>query len=96
MLQAFSQHYHHHRQAVRSLAALDALIALACVAKAHGYIRPKLLVGEKGVLRIVQGRHPIVSQLKHGDEQYVANDTDLKVCRDRVTACCTYLLHLRP
>ncbi|KAK4302835.1 hypothetical protein Pmani_025093 [Petrolisthes manimaculis] len=84
VLQAFSEHYHRHRQAVRSLAALDALIALACVAKAHGYCRPRMLVGEKGVLRIVQGRHPIVSQLKHGDEQYVANNTDLKVDGKRV------------
>ena len=82
VLDSFAGHYQRHRQAVRSLAALDVIGALAFVAKAHGFCRPKIHAnfdGEGGSLRIVGGRHPVISQLKYGDEQYVANDTDLKV-----------------
>lgn len=80
-MDSFSSHYQLHRQAVRSLATLDALTSLANVAKAQGYCRPKLYAREsgKGMLKITEGRHPIVSQLKLGDDQYVANDTNLKV-----------------
>nr|XP_045583602.1 DNA mismatch repair protein Msh3-like [Procambarus clarkii]XP_045583603.1 DNA mismatch repair protein Msh3-like [Procambarus clarkii]XP_045583604.1 DNA mismatch repair protein Msh3-like [Procambarus clarkii]XP_045583605.1 DNA mismatch repair protein Msh3-like [Procambarus clarkii]XP_045583606.1 DNA mismatch repair protein Msh3-like [Procambarus clarkii] len=86
VLDSFSSHYQLHRQAVRSLATLDALTSLANVAKAQGYCRPKLYAREsgKGMLKITEGRHPIVSQLKLGDDQYVANDTNLKVDGQRV------------
>lgn len=81
MLESFSGHYHSHRHAVRSLAVLDAVVALARVAKSQGYCRPKLSArGSGGArLKIVQGRHPVVSQLKMGDNQYVANDTSMEV-----------------
>ena len=81
VLESFSGHYHRHRQAVRSLAALDAVSALAGVAKSQGYCRPKLSARGNGgaKLKIVQGRHPVVSQIKMGDQQYVANDTNLEV-----------------
>lgn len=82
VLESFSGHYHCHRHAVRSLAVLDALVALARVAKSQGYCRPVLSArGSGGArLKIVQGRHPVVSQLKMGDKQYVANDTNMEVC----------------
>lgn len=80
VLDSFSNHYQRHRQAVRCLAELDALCSLASVAKSQGYCRPVIHDNEeKGFLKITGGRHPIVSQLKHGDEQYVANDTNLQV-----------------
>lgn len=81
VLESFSGHYHRHRQAVRSLAVLDAVVALAGVAKSQGYCRPKLSAkGSSGAkLKIVQGRHPVVSQIKMGDQQYVANDTSMEV-----------------
>lgn len=86
VLESFSSHYHRHRQAVRSLATLDALVSLAAVAKAQGYCRPTL--SEKGsggaMLKIVQGRHPVVCQIQTGDEQYVANDTNMEVDGERV------------
>ncbi|XP_063604742.1 DNA mismatch repair protein Msh3-like [Penaeus indicus] len=85
VLDSFSNHYQRHRQAVRCLAELDALCSLASVAKAQGYCRPVLHDNEeKGFLKITGGRHPIVSQLKHGDEQYVANDTNLQTDSERV------------
>lgn len=80
MLESFSGHYHCHRHAVRSLAVLDALVALASVAKSQGYCRPKLSAkGTGGArLKIEQGWHPVVSQMKMGDKQYVANDTNME------------------
>lgn len=86
VLESFSNHYQQHRQAVRCLASLDALISLANVAKAQGYCRPQIFESKsgKGMLKILQGRHPIVSQLKLADEQYVANDTHLEVDGQRV------------
>lgn len=81
VLESFSSHYHRHRQAVRSLATLDALVALSSVAKSQGYCRPSLSAkGNGGArLKIVQGRHPVVSQIQSGDDQYVANDTNMEV-----------------
>ncbi|KAK8376623.1 hypothetical protein O3P69_009914 [Scylla paramamosain] len=86
VLESFSGHYHRHRQAVRSLAVLDAVAALAGVAKSQGYCRPKLSAKGNGgaKLKIVQGRHPVVSQIKMGDQQYVANDTNMEVDGERV------------
>ncbi|MPC38710.1 DNA mismatch repair protein Msh3 [Portunus trituberculatus] len=86
VLESFSGHYHRHRQAVRSLAVLDAVSALAGVAKSQGYCRPKLSAKGSGgaKLKIVQGRHPVVSQIKMGDQQYVANDTNMEVDGERV------------
>ena len=73
-------------------------MALAGVAKSQGYCCPKLSGRGSGgaKLNIVQGRHPVVSQMKMGDQQYVANDTSMEVrgsvmfylafiyCRERV------------
>lgn len=86
VLELFSSQYQRHRQAVKCLATLDALTSLANVAKSQGYCRPKLHAIESGkrILKIIEGRHPIVSQLKMGDEQYVANDTHLKVDGQRI------------
>ncbi|KAG7154788.1 DNA mismatch repair protein Msh3-like [Homarus americanus] len=62
VLESFSSHYQRHRRAVRCLAALDALISLANVAKAQAYCRPKVFSSESngGKLKIVEGRHPVV------------------------------------
>ncbi|KAK7078253.1 hypothetical protein SK128_008615, partial [Halocaridina rubra] len=83
VLSEFSNHYQRHWQAVRALAALDVLIALAIGAKAQGYCRPKIHEIDEntnnGLLRIIGGRHPVISQMKMGDEQYVANNTNLQV-----------------
>ncbi|KAG0721273.1 DNA mismatch repair protein Msh3 [Chionoecetes opilio] len=86
VLADFSGHYHRHRQAVRSLAALDVLVGLAGIARTQGFCRPKLSAkGDGGAkLKIVQGRHPVVSQIQMQDKQYVANDTNMEVARERV------------
>jgi DNA mismatch repair protein MutS len=57
-----------------ALAQLDVLAAFAEVARMHGYNRPE--VGEAGVIRIRDGRHPILEQ-SLTEERFVPNDTDL-------------------
>jgi DNA mismatch repair protein MutS len=57
-----------------ALAQLDVLAAFAEVARMQGYSRPE--VGEAGVIRIRDGRHPILEQ-SLTEERFVPNDTDL-------------------
>ena len=57
-----------------ALAQLDVLAAFAEVARMHGYNRPG--IGEAGVIRIREGRHPILEQ-SLTEERFVPNDTDL-------------------
>ncbi|XP_076055515.1 DNA mismatch repair protein Msh3-like [Oratosquilla oratoria] len=83
LLDEFSKSYQEHRQAVLCLATLDALNSLACIAQSHGYCRP-VVEEEGGILQITGGKHPVVSQLKTGDEQFVANDTNMEVSGKRV------------
>jgi DNA mismatch repair protein MutS len=60
------------QEMARKVAILDLLAALAEVAHQNHYVRP--IVNESGVLRIVDGRHPILSRLQEG---FVPNDTRL-------------------
>jgi DNA mismatch repair protein MutS len=57
-----------------ALAQLDVLAAFAEVARMHSYVRPE--VGEAGVIRIKEGRHPVLDQALT-EERFVPNDTDL-------------------
>ena len=57
-----------------ALAQLDVLAAFAEVARLHNYCRPE--VGEEGVVRIKEGRHPVLEQALT-EERFVPNDTEL-------------------
>jgi DNA mismatch repair protein MutS len=57
-----------------ALAQLDVLAAFAEVARMHNYVRPE--VGEEGVVRIKEGRHPVLDQALT-EERFVPNDTEL-------------------
>ena len=57
-----------------AIAMLDCLVAFASLAKESGYCRPQI-VEEGGVLRIADGRHPVVEALSK--ERFVPNDTAL-------------------
>ena len=65
------------RAAAEAVAELDALAALAEVARRDGWARPEVAADER--LEIVAGRHPVVEALlrAQGGEEYVANDTHL-------------------
>ncbi len=57
-----------------ALAQLDVLAAFAEVARMHNYVRPE--VGEEGVVRIKEGRHPVLDQALT-EERFIPNDTEL-------------------
>jgi len=57
-----------------ALAQLDVLAAFAEVARMHNYSRPE--VGEAGIIRIKEGRHPVLEQ-SLTEERFVPNDTEL-------------------
>jgi DNA mismatch repair protein MutS len=58
-----------------AVAELDALAALATVARERGYCRP--FVDDSLALRIRDGRHPVI-EATHAVGSFVANDTDLE------------------
>ncbi len=60
------------------LATLDVLMAFAEVADRYGYTRPHLSSDDR--LEIIEGRHPVVEQMKLG-EPFIPNDT-LTNCHD--------------
>ena len=55
----------------RRLAVIDCLVSLAEAAAKNNYIRPAIL--EDDVLRIVEGRHPVVEQLA-AEDRFIPND----------------------
>ncbi len=62
------------QQTARVIALLDTYASLAKVSEQNNYVRPK--INEKGLIRIRDGRHPVVEQIMTGD-LFVPNDTDL-------------------
>ncbi len=60
------------QQNALALKTLDALLSLAITARENGYVKPE--IAEDGVLRIQNGRHPIVERMLT-DEPFVPNDT---------------------
>ena len=60
------------------LAVLDCLTSLAEAAAKNNYTRPVIL--DNDVLKIVEGRHPVIEQLST-DERFIPNDTLLD-CED--------------
>ena len=62
------------QQSAAALAQLDVLGAFAETARLHSYCRPR--IGEEGILRIRDGRHPVLEQ-SLTDERFVPNDTAL-------------------
>ncbi len=65
------------RVAAARVAELDALAALAEVARREGWVRPKVDAGSS--LEIRAGRHPVVEAFQNaqGGDGFVPNDTDL-------------------
>ena len=63
------------QRTAHAVAELDACASLATVAKDRNYCRP--VVDESAVLRIEDGRHPVI-EATHAAGSFVANDTDLE------------------
>ncbi len=62
------------QQTAAALAQLDALASFAETARLHNYARPQ--VADEGVIRIRDGRHPVLEQ-NLLEERFVPNDTAL-------------------
>ncbi|MBQ0100601.1 MAG: DNA mismatch repair protein MutS, partial [Lachnospiraceae bacterium] len=62
------------RQLSQALGYLDVLCSLSAVAMRNNYVRPN--ISENGVIRIKDGRHPVV-ELMSRDGTFVPNDTYL-------------------
>ena len=58
----------------REVAELDALYALASVAIDRDYVKPE--IAEDGVIKIVDGRHPVAEALMEAG-QFISNDCEL-------------------
>jgi DNA mismatch repair protein MutS len=69
------------QQTARALAQLDVLGAFAETARLFNYCRPE--VGQEGVLRIRQGRHPVLEQVQQA-ERFVPNDAELDVVQQQI------------
>ena len=54
------------------IARLDCLLSFARTATDYGYCRPN--VDEGDILKIEQGRHPVIERMMPAGEEYVAND----------------------
>ena len=54
------------------IARLDCLLSFAQAAADYGYCRP--LVDDGEILKIEQGRHPVIERMMPAGEEYVAND----------------------
>ena len=69
------------QKAAMLMAKLDVYLSLASVAAKNKYIRPE--VDESDVIRIKDGRHPVVEQFVK-DTYFVPNDADLDTSRNRL------------
>ncbi len=65
------------QQSASALAQLDVLGSFAETARLHDYCRPQ--VGDDGVLRLRDGRHPVLEQ-QLVEERFIPNDTGLASC----------------
>jgi DNA mismatch repair protein MutS len=69
------------RRTAGLVATLDSLSALAETAVQNRYVRPAMTADD--VLRIRDGRHPVIERIPGGDP-FVPNDTQLDTSRDQI------------
>ncbi|MBO5623536.1 MAG: DNA mismatch repair protein MutS, partial [Butyrivibrio sp.] len=59
----------------KALALLDVYASLAYVAERNRYVKPT--INDKGVIKIKNGRHPVVEKMLDTADMFIANDTYL-------------------
>ncbi len=69
------------QRTAHALALLDVLCSFATVSVNNNYTRPE--INEKGVIRIQEGRHPVIEALQKGT-MFVPNDTVLDCDENRM------------
>ncbi len=70
------------QNSARAIAMTDVLTSLSVVATRYNYVKPH--INEKGIIRIKNGRHPVVERMMDGD-MFVANDTYLDNGKNRIS-----------
>lgn len=70
------------QQTAKAIAVTDVLTSLSVVAMRNSYTKPK--INDKGIIRIKNGRHPVVEKMMQGD-MFVANDTYLDNGKNRIS-----------
>ena len=70
------------QRTAKAIAAIDVYASLSLVATRNDYVKPK--INDRGVIRIKNGRHPVV-ELMLKDDLFVANDTLLDNGKNRVS-----------
>ncbi len=70
------------QKTARAIAMTDVLASLSVVSTRNNYVKPH--INEKGIIRIKNGRHPVVEQMMGGD-LFVANDTYLDNGKNRIS-----------
>jgi DNA mismatch repair protein MSH5 len=96
------------RDTFMALSELDCIISFAEAAKDRGYVRPTILDGQSGIVRIKNGRHPLQEILVETD--FVPNDASIahdarvnvvtgpnfsgKSCYARQVGILVYLAHI--
>lgn len=69
------------QKTAKAIAKIDVFTSLALVAEQNHYCRPS--VSDDGRLEIVDGRHPVVEKMIHG-EMFIPNDTSLDSDKRRI------------
>ncbi len=70
------------QKTAKAIALLDVYCSLSLVAERNQFVRPK--INEKGVIRIKNGRHPVVEQMMDND-LFIPNDTFLNNQNDAIS-----------
>lgn len=70
------------QQTAKAIATVDVLASLSSVATRNNYCKPK--INDKGIIRIKNGRHPVVEHMMQSD-MFVANDTYLDNGKNRIS-----------
>lgn len=70
------------QKTAKSIAKIDTMASLAFVAERNNFVRPN--VNTKGIIHIVEGRHPVVEQMITND-MFVSNDTYLDNESNRIS-----------
>ncbi len=63
------------QKTAKAMAVLDVYASLAYVAERNHYVKPTL--NEDGVIKIKDGRHPVVEKMLEASDMFIANDTNL-------------------
>ncbi|MEG0369365.1 MAG: DNA mismatch repair protein MutS, partial [Hungatella sp.] len=70
------------QKTAKAIAGIDVFASLSAVATRNNYVKPD--INEKGLIRIKNGRHPVV-ELMMREDLFVANDTFLDDHKNRIS-----------